>query len=251
MIPVSDDEWLSCYRDGELDEAARSAFEQRLAAEPALAARLADWGRHDALVGQGLDAVLAAPMPAAVLALLENRELENREEAEVVDLAAVRARRQPASARPAPYRRWLPAAAVAASLIVAVLVGKPALTADSDAQAAVELALDTLPSGQSVTAGGARLAPKLSFIAGDGRWCREYEEQRGTGTRTSVACRSGPDWRVEGSTRAAAGETATGSDYAAAAGADDAALDAVYARLKAGDPLSAADEQRLIAASRR
>ena len=246
LNPVSDDEWLSCYCDGELDEAARAAFERRLADEPALAARLARWRAQDGLAGQALDDAAAAPMPAAVLALLADRPA-----AEVIDLAAVRAQRQPAPVRPAFYRRWVPATAVAASLVVAVLVGKPMLTAASEAQDPVQLALSTLPSGQSGAAGAARIAPKLSFIAGDGRWCREYDEQKGAESRTNVACRNGPHWQIEGSAPAAAGQSGAdaGSGYAEAAGRDTAALDPVYARLKAGDPLSPAEEQRLIAKS--
>ena len=244
MSSDHDEEWLSRYCDGELDEAERTAFERRLDADPALAKRLARWRDNDRQVAQAFGADLAAPLPDAVLALLGNRP-----SAEIIDLAAARAHRQPAPVPPMLLRRVLPAAAVAAGIALVVLVVKPGRMPAGHGPDAVELALSTVPSGQSAVAGGARLAPTLSFIAGDGRWCREYEERHGGETRTDIACRSGTGWHVEGSARGAAGET-PGSGYAAAAGRDPAGLDPVYARLRAGDPLSAAEEQRLIKTGR-
>ena len=44
--PLSDDELLA-YHHGELDETARAALSERIAADPEAQARLADWARQD------------------------------------------------------------------------------------------------------------------------------------------------------------------------------------------------------------
>ena len=44
--PLSDDELLA-YHHGELDEAARAALTERIAADPTAQTRLADWAQQD------------------------------------------------------------------------------------------------------------------------------------------------------------------------------------------------------------
>jgi hypothetical protein len=134
-MPREDHELLSAYLAGELDDAAAAAFEARLTAEPALAARLE--ALHDALVRlQGLDDV--APPDGFGARLRERLAAEadvpaaaatERAAGAVVDIGVERTRR-----RGLP---WAPLGAVAAGVatlaVIVAVVGPPGAMEDAAA----------------------------------------------------------------------------------------------------------------------
>jgi anti-sigma factor RsiW len=97
-LPLSDEE-LHAYADNQLSGARASEVAATFAREPALAARVAEIRRQNALLRDALDPWLAEPLPR-----------------ELLSAAAASAAR--------PRRRWLPAAlAAAASLVLGVGLG--------------------------------------------------------------------------------------------------------------------------------
>jgi anti-sigma factor RsiW len=94
------DEDVHAFADRQLPAERRTAFEQALARDPALAAKAADIERQNAWLRGGLDALLHEPLPERL----------------------VEAARVPASAKRS--RRWLaPGAAAAATLVIGLVGG--------------------------------------------------------------------------------------------------------------------------------
>ena len=98
-LPATDDD-IHAWADGQLPPERRTAFEQALERDPALAARAADVQRQNAWLRAGLDALLHEPLPQQLVAA---------------------ARAPTAAARP---RRWLvTAVASAATLVLGLAIG--------------------------------------------------------------------------------------------------------------------------------
>lgn len=173
-----DFELLSQYIDGELDQLASRRLEQRLRAEPSLAATLAELQGQDHRLRSALSGT--EQVPARVSALLEQHS----------NVVAMPRR----TARPAWHY------AVAASLIAAVgLVLTPSWQqAPSGGQMLAE-ALETSPSmadGWLSLEDGRQVRPVLSFQDVDGQWCREYLVLTQDQGERGVACREGNTWQT-------------------------------------------------------
>lgn len=225
MTPEQDeqqDEQLAAWLDGALLPDEAEAFTAQVERDPALAKQAEAWRAHDRQIGDALGSA-ERPIDDALLARLG------------LAAAPVAANDNPRG----PVLRWLAAgSALAASLAAAVMltVGGPAPSGDPLSDALER----TASLGSARLADGRTITPTLTMRAGDGRWCREFRD----GTETGLACRAGGRWKVEA--RARAGETADPGAIAMASGADPAPLDAAYGSLKASDPLSAADESKLL-----
>jgi hypothetical protein len=232
---------IAAYLDGELPPAERAAFEAEMAADLALAAEVARWRGNDAALQSAFGA--ADDVDDALLARL------GLNEAKVVSLDAARAAR--AAAAP-PARRWpWPAAGALAAGIAALFVfsspQSPQLPQGPENSLLFQAALQDLPSAATASLdGGATVSPRLSFVAGDGRFCREFALSGPKGPEAGIACRSGNRWQIEALARAAGPGPLGGLQTAG--GADTAALDAAYKRLGASDPLNAEAEIRAISA---
>lgn len=258
----TDDE-LSAFLDGALEAPDADALMDALSRDDALAMRLAELTEANAAISGAFDAPLHEPVPAHLRALVEGHvppAVQSTPGAEVVDFAAHRAAADAAradSARPAPPAAtpaWrLPLAAGLALAVGAVIGAQLAGMGSNRALAQLEAArigpadplhrvLSQTPSAQSADlAGGAQVRPVLSFIDGSGRLCREFEMSADEAMALGVACRNEAEWRLELLVPAADRPTgATG--YVQASGYNEAAVDAVLARLKAGEPLSAQAE---------
>jgi anti-sigma factor RsiW len=96
-LPVHDDE-LHAYADNQLASARAEEVAATLAREPALAARVAEIRRQNALLRDAFDPWLAEPLPRKLLRAATGRSLRSR-------------------------LRWQPWAALAASLVIGVSVG--------------------------------------------------------------------------------------------------------------------------------
>ena len=220
-----DDARLMAYLDGELDAAARAEVEAELAQQPALRAQLEQQRALRETLRAHYGPVSDEPVPARLRALIDPK---------VVDLAAARARRS----RPV----WQTFAAIAASLLIGILVGR---TLPSGAQSPVGIeggvlvargslaeALDSQLASDQAADAPTRIG--VSFARADGAYCRTFESEAVSG----LACREGEAWRM---VMTAEGKTARGDYRQAGTGA--ARIAEAAQDLMAGDPLDANGER--------
>jgi hypothetical protein len=228
---------IAAWLDGLMTDAEVAAFQAEMEGDPALAEtvrqRLEERHLRD-----------LAPTPSARDDLMAKFGLG---EAKVIDFAAAKAAkakrdkaeaalRRPPSAlkRQLSEMRWrLPAFGLIAALVITVIVvSRP--PSGLEGQVEFQMALQSLPSNSSQ---GLRdsgvVSPRVSFTAGDGRYCREFAiEARGETTK-GIACKGDRLWSVEALSKA---------------GEEDRVIDSAYARLKTKAPISEQREKDLIAA---
>jgi len=208
------------YVDGELDEITRRRVERAMAEDPALAEAVA----RDRALREALRARFApyaeAPVPDRFRSLLG---------AEVEPITAATRRRR---IRP---RLWIEGAAIAATLVLGIAVGRQldigpvesrhgALIARGHLSAALDTQLaSTQPNDAPVRIG-------LTFRVRDGAICRTFSGQQLQG----IACRDGPSWNLV--------RTATGERPGAYRQAASGALATDAQAMMAGSPFSAAQE---------
>jgi anti-sigma factor RsiW len=243
----ADDEALSALMDGALsDEEARS-LRERLARDPALAARLTALERTEESVRDSYAGIVDEPLPGAVLDLLEGADHADN----VVPLRTW----------PQPHIAWIPSAIAAGiALAVGLTIGVSLDTSiggleDLDFAGGGAIApasvlhevLESVPSGE--TRGlAAELAatPRFTFKALDGGYCRQVGFSSAGRQAETLACRKQGVWHV-GVVVFAAEESppAAGEVYrpaSRAAGPLDAAVDALID----GSPLGAELESRVM-----
>ncbi|MCF3642100.1 anti-sigma factor [Rhizobium sp. TRM95111] len=258
--PRLDDEMLMAFADGELDDDAMAKVEEAMAADPAIAERVALFMESRTVAADHLKPLADEPVPDALLAAVR-------------DMAARAAREAPARSAPSadnvltfPKRqaqrafsgtsayRWGMGLAASLAILLAgaggYLLGGLAGEAGTPTELAVlgdpvlRTALDTLPSGSEVTLSGDAGAARLvsSFRDKAGALCREFELKRATGGNTvSIACRTGEAWRTHLVVSLPGGE----GGYAPASSV--AAVDAWIEATEAGSPLAAEEEKTALA----
>ena len=217
-------EQLAAYADGELDEVAAARVRKEIEADPALKQQLESQTALRSLLTARFDPILAEAVP-------ERLGKPIADAAKVIDLGAARAARQ--SLWQHPQFRFGAGMAIAASLVVAVLVGGrnggvPAGYADTRLATALEVTL----SGQTAPDGTRML---ISFRDGSGQACRGYSGKQASG----IACRDEQGWKLK--VLGAAGQQQS-NEYRQA-GSGDAAVMAAAQDMAAGDALDAAAEQ--------
>jgi hypothetical protein len=223
------DEQLSAYLDGELDDAQRAQAEREIEADPALAERVRTQQALRTRLQAAYAPVLDEPLPERLLAATRS--------AQVVDLTAARKSR----------RRWgWPEwAAMAASVLAGVIGGRLLLDeplqtrADGSvvARGMLARALDRqLAADTNVS--DVRLA--TSFVARSGRYCRSFVLER-TAPLAGVACREGDAWTLQALASAARGES-TGGYRMATSALPAAVLKTIDEQIN-GAPLDAAGER--------
>jgi len=205
------DEVLIAYADGELAEPARSEVARAVQADPQVAARLA---RHQALRQQVLGAFAGGVKePVAPLLRSVGSAGANIPKANVIDLAAARASRQPIPTLPSQMlpatpprapQRWHRWAGYAAALVLGGVLGASALLASDDTVTLAQVggvdgalvasgALETALSkqlGHASQDGAVRMG--VSFVAKDGNYCRSFQLDRAAG----LACRNAKRWQL-------------------------------------------------------
>lgn len=217
---------LSQYLDGELDMLTARRVEQRLAAEPALAATLEQMREQQAALRAAFEGQEA--VPASVVGLLKSRE-------NVVAL--------PRQAPPRPAWHY----ALAASLVAGIgLMLSPPWQAPDD-NSSIASVLETSPSMADDWAtldNGMQVRPVLSFRDNTGTWCREYVAVVGGDASRGVACRDGGQWQVRFEV---ASDLPGSTDQFRPAGAGDSdTIGAYLDEHAAGIALSAEQEAELI-----
>ncbi len=234
-------EQLSAYLDGELSDAALAEVEAAIAADASAAARLAEIRAADEHLRSAFAGALEEPVPARLEALL-------------------RAPRGPSVAAPARARlRAFPVssrqlAALAASLVLGVMVGRGLLPSnDAAASFAVNAggmavaseevgrALDRIRAGEVARVADHPLVVRLTFRDASGRYCREFQLHASTG----LSCRSRDGWGLEAlaATPAMAGPVG----YSMAEGPGAPELDAARARVGVTEVLDTLGEASAIA----
>jgi len=211
------------YVDGELDEIARRRVERAMADDPVLAEAVArDRALRERLRAR-FDRYAEAPVPERLRSLLDTS---------VVPIAeAPQPRRRPS------MRRWVQGAAIAATLVLGIAIGRQsgttgpivsrngALVAHGRLQTALDTQLaSTQPSDAPIRIG-------LTFRDHEGSICRTFAGD----TLQGIACRDGGGWTL---TRTAAAGEREGSYRQAASGV----LAGEAQDMMAGSPFSAAEE---------
>jgi hypothetical protein len=216
-----EDETLMAFVDGELDEIARRRIAAAAAQDPELAGRIAAQRRLKARLDAHYGPAAEEEVPERLRALLEHS---------VVPIA-------PRRTAPA----WRAAAALAASLLIGLAIGRTLpdgapVRADAQglyAQADLARALETQLASSQPADAPVRIG--LSFTATDGALCRTFEGAALSG----LACRAEAGWRL---VLTAPGAGAAAGDGYRQAGAGVAVMEAAQ-EMMAGDPFDAAAEQ--------
>ncbi|AOF94349.1 hypothetical protein [Sinorhizobium sp. RAC02] len=240
-----DDETLMAFADGELDEAQSQALEEALAADDALAERLAVFLDSRRLVGDALKPLIDEPVPEALLASVRRMAEDAQRAADKPQDNVVAFHPRPQQAAAPVARRWLmPLAASVVAAVAGVVgfsigrMGPPA--AGSGAE--IASALDREASGKDVAldASGKVLHVIATFRDERGDVCREYEVKEPAGRTLTIACRQQDGW----TTRLAL--TAPSADGYVPASSQET-IDAYLASIQAGAPLSPEEERSALA----
>ena len=206
--PSSED--LMAYADGELSALERARIEKLAASDSDIEAEIALYRASRARFARAFNAPVDEDIPEALRALVEQSQSVSEQVAEPASHAAG-ARRAPI-ATPRPWRRPEPAELfrMAASILVIVLagalgygVGVGVLGSDDEGVSLAGLIADGSSQARALSApaaeiaAGSALQPRVSFIAADGRACREFDVSEGGAAATGVACRAEDGWRIE------------------------------------------------------
>jgi len=212
------------YVDGELDAIARRRVERAMADDPALAEAVA----RDRALREALDARFApyaeAPVPDRLAALLDTK---------VTPIGAA-----PRRSRPVPpgRRRWMQGAAIAATLVLGIAIGReagtvgPVATRDGAlvAQGRLASALDTQLASTQPNDAPIRIG--LTFRSTNGAICRTFDGHQLQG----IACHADGRWNLV--------RTAVGERSGAYRQASSDSLARAAETMMAGTPFSAAAE---------
>jgi hypothetical protein len=229
---MTTDEKFFAWLDGELEGPEAAKIEREVAADPARARLAQEHRALKARLGQAFDPITEEPLPERLQAVLR------RPDAEVVDFAAARSRRETRRGWRSPPQ-W---AAMAATLAIGILVGTMVPQA-SNAPVAVDsgklyaaAALDQALSAQLASAPAkSDVRVGMTFRDQSGVICRSFTQSASSG----LACRDPRGWQVRGLFAAPEGQS---GDYRMAAGMDPA-LAALVDSTMAGEPFEGAQEK--------
>ena len=215
-------EELAAYADGELDQVTAVRVRRAIEDDPQLASELAKLTALRTMLAARFDPILAEPVPGRLSQPVADAS-------KVVSLAEVRSQRQSLWQRP--QFRIGAGAAIAASLVVAVLLGGRGGSAQGYADTQLTSALDETLSGQTAP-DGTRLL--ISFRDNGGAACRGYSAKDTSG----IACRDNRGWKL----KVLGGSAEQQSAEYRQAGSGDAAIMAAAQDMAAGPAFDAAAE---------
>lgn len=241
-----DDDLLIAFADGELDEVTRQRVANAVAHDPALRARLEAHRKLRETVAAHYAPIAQKEVPDRFRAMLAGGPSSGGEArpvaGDVVSLAEARAKRAVRRKAGAGWRiGWGNAAAIAATLVLGVLVGRglgggtgPVRIVGGQMVASSGLA--TALNGQlaSAQAGDGAVRIGLTFKTKDGDYCRSFEGRALSG----IACHNGESWRVE---QAVSGRQEQGA-YRQASSGDPRIMTNIETMIE-GAPLDAAGEK--------
>lgn len=235
------DDILSAFLDGELSEHDMAQVQEAIASNTEVARRFDELARVHALVQKQAALIDQVPMPASVLALLQEEQTQPAPD-NVVELSRFR------KAQKQFMHTVREHAALAAS--IALVVGfaggqwlsgvtSPAVAGPS----AHFAALDSTLSGQQVAlTDGSQLTPRFSFVDTADRLCRQYQVVDSSGSSENLACREGTDWTLVASARSSA--LSASETYTTASG--PRLLDGLLDVMMTGQALNQTEEEDAI-----
>ncbi|MBQ0746811.1 MAG: hypothetical protein KBT82_16790 [Marinobacter sp.] len=234
---TSVDEALSAFLDGELSPEEMQKIRNRLAVEPALAARLSELALVDQTLQTHYSAIDGRPLPEAVTQLLATTHDEPERPNNVI--------RFPLWQRLQAHTGKAIAAALVAGFALAQWLSPPPTGTDA-AWHSVAQGLETTPSGVNYTlASGEQLMPRLTFVNHEGEYCRQFRLQGHARSSENIACRSAADndgWSL--AVRVEVADTVPADRYQVASGGS--VLDDTLDQMISGPLLTPDAEQRLI-----
>lgn len=223
------DEMLMAYVDGELSPQDVALVDAAVAADEALAARLARHRRLAGAVAGAFAEVALEPVPDRLADAVSGG-------GKVVSLDAVRQSR----ARPSPGQWGLVAAGIAAGVVVGVSLPRgpaPLVGGDMRARGQLASALDSQLASRPEKGDLVRVG--LTFRARDSRYCRTFTVTKGDGP-AGLACHDGDGWTVRMAVARAA--TTPAGDYRTAAADTPPEVIAAAQAIMLDEPLDAAGE---------
>jgi len=198
---------LMAYADGEADAETRAAVEAAMAVDGAIRERVEAHRRLRGTLAGAFGSAMNEPVPERLLAAVrgEAASSQSSRRAEIVDLAAVRARKAAPKTPPRPRRAWVQWSALAACLAIGVIaarglgsIGTSPMIADRHgtlmAQGGLSQALDQQIAG-SAAAPDQAVKIGVSFRSSDKLYCRTFQVVRGDGL-AGLACRAPTGWQV-------------------------------------------------------
>ncbi|MBJ6137001.1 hypothetical protein [Marinobacter litoralis] len=232
------DEKLSAFLDGELLAEEMQQIRDRLAVEPALAARLSELSLVDQTLQAHYGEIDHRPLPEAITQMLGMAKNEPEQPLNNVIRFPLRERLRAHTGKAI-------AAALVGGFALAQWLSLPTMDADASWQEVAQV-LESTPSGTNYTlASGEQLTPRLTFVNHDGEYCRQFRVQGDTSRSENIACLSGDEARAwDLAVRfEVAGEVAEDRYQTASGGS---ALDATLDKMIAGPIVAPEDERRLI-----
>ncbi|RMJ04263.1 hypothetical protein DOQ08_01583 [Marinobacter litoralis] len=232
------DEKLSAFLDGELLAEEMQQMRERLAVEPALAARLSELSMVDQALQAHYGEIDDRPLPAAITQLLGVTDNQPEQPPNNVIRLLLRERLRAHTGKAI-------AAALVGGFALAQWLSLPTMDADASWREVAQV-LESTPSGTNYTlASGEQLTPRLTFVNHDGEYCRQFRVQGDAGRSENIACRSGAgteEWDL--AVRLELADTVSGDRYQTASGGS--ALDDTLDKMIAGPLLAPEEERRLI-----
>lgn len=181
-------EKIAAFADGQLEGTERADVAAAVAADPVLAEQIAAHQALRARLSNHFAPVASEPVPDRLAALLATPQTE------VVDLAQVRARRSGL-----PRWTWVAGPALAASLVLAITLGRGGGPGADYAPDQIAAALDSQLVGEQPANAPVRVL--LSFRDSGGAYCRAYAASEASG----IACRDSEGWKLQGASAPGAG----------------------------------------------
>jgi hypothetical protein len=236
------DEQLSAFLDGELSAQDTDALSQEIERDTQLAARMERIGSANTAFVDAVGQIDRAPIKESLKAAIETRP-----SAKVIAF-----RPRSLTAFVAEHR------AIAASLLCAAAVwGVMSTTSNGSpsdpfapgpdglimASSPLHQLLETAPTGQISTVGSATAAPRLTFAADDGSFCRQFDVVVEEGVSAAIACREETGWRTQ---VVAYGLSRPTGDFQTVSALRSPALESFLDNRMSGAPMNAEEEKRLL-----
>jgi hypothetical protein len=243
------DETLMAYADGELDAETRAAVDAAMANDPdfadAIALQIENGHALKSKLHAAFDAALHEEVPARLVSAAQ-KVIVPAPEPVFVPVAHLPTAPAAAVARTTAHWSWPQWAAIAASLVVGVLVGRISFDRSEDpfllerghmtARAALDGALSSQAGGAVDRATGIQIG--VSYLTKSGEYCRTFIV-RDTQTLGGLACRRNQRWTIDALTPTKA---AASGAYRMAGAAVPALILGIVEDTIAGDPLDAEQE---------
>jgi hypothetical protein len=225
------DEQLSAFLDAELPEADMEMIREQLIDDENLANRLADLALVDELVSMSYAAIDRRPVPNAVINLLAE---ESPRSANIIAFSLLKKIQKNIQNH----------AAIAASVALVIGFGiSQTLNRNTNDWQSVAQILEHSASGvEQLSASGAQIKPRLTFIDKDGDYCRQFSMLAKKDASENIACRKDNQWKLSESV--AVDKIQQAGTYQTASGGS--VMDEKIEQLVSGDFFDAQAESEVI-----